>query len=183
MKKTVAIILLTLVLAFSAVSCAEDIDTTELLTYVNEGLEFSLPRYMRASDPTGTGYDMYFDNLKVFYTVKELDKDTLTELDLPETTTADEYFDHLMQINSLDKDKVFYERDEESKKINFRYIYDNGTETETAMMYFVVIVGDPGNLWYIEMCCSEEDSEGMLSTFRSWMNHIEVTDKSETDKS
>lgn len=172
MKKTRSLIILFLILSVLLTSCAEEIDVTEPITYEYEGIRMTLPRYMRAGDAEAYGYDLYFDNLKIYVSAKKIDSEILKEEELDEATTPLQYAEHIIEGNSFEKDKIFFENDEQSGKIYFRYVYDDG-ESAPAL-YFITVLGEVGNVWYVEMCCEEELAQNYITTFRNWNNLIET---------
>ena len=170
--KTKVLLILLLIFSVLLTSCAEKIDITELITHEYNGIRMKLPRYMRVGDAAAYNYDMYFDNLKIYVSAKKITEKILEEAELPKTATAAEYVDYIIDANSFEKDKIYFEKDEESGKIYFRYVYDDGQSKPT--LYFVTVLGEVGNIWYVEMCCEEEQGSNYITTFRNWVNMIET---------
>lgn len=169
-KKLLPLLLILILTLGSVVSC--DDDGYENITYREGGIEFFLPSNMRRSSVDG--YDFYFSNLStsIIFTAVEIDAALLSELQIETTVTAEEYIEIIFERNNIDKSKIYYEYDEKRDLYNFRYTYVD--EDGYEIFYYIVVVGEPGNLWYIEMLCENEDSETYLSTFEVWKRNVKV---------
>ena len=167
MKKILTLIL-TLSLLFSLASCRDD--GYEKITYREEGIEFFLPSSMRRSNVEG--YHFYFSNLSttMVFAALKVDSDLLAEFELDATATAGEYVDAVIAKGERDKEKMYFEYDERLDQYSFRYTYVDADDYE--IFYYVVVTGDPGNIWYVEMCCENEYSSDYLSTFVTWRKNI-----------
>ena len=169
MKKIICAISLLSMLMMSA--CADTVQY-ENVTYRENGLEFLLPSSMRRQSVEG--YDFYFSNLavSVIFTAVKIDEEILTKFDVEGRVNAEEYVGMLIEKNKLDKEKMYYNYDELRGHYNFRYSFEDADGY--AIFYYVVVIGDESNLWYIEMCCKDEDSSTHLETFKTWKRNIKV---------
>lgn len=138
------------------------------VTYKEGGISFTLPNTMRRVPDSE--YDFYFTNRSIVFTANELDEEFFEENDIDENITAEEYAKYCIEKNGLDIEKMNYKTDEERGLYNFRYNYDD--ENGTNLFYYVVIAGEVGNVWYIEMCCDNDDSQLYISTFGDWKRGI-----------
>ena len=171
MKKIITLVL-TLTILFTLASCGDD--GYEKVTYRDGGIEFFLPSSMRRS--TVEGYDFYFSNLStsMVFTALKIDSEILAEFELDDTATSKEYVDAVLEKGERDKDKMYFEYDERLDQYSFRYTYVDADEYE--IFYYVVVTGEPGNIWYVEMCCDNEYSSDYLSTFVTWRKNIRTYD-------
>ncbi len=171
MKKILAAFLILLALLSVLVSCGS---IYKDVNYKENGIAFTLPNTMRRV--TNSDYDFYFTNTVVVFTANELDEEYYEELSLDPNMTAKEYLDHLMKSNNMDLDQMEYKYDSEKNIHNFRYTSES---EENNLFYYVVITGEPGNIWYIEMCCEEDYYEDYLSTFGEWKRSIYAYNETE----
>ena len=171
MKKIIALLLIISALLISFSSCDDDKNIYEIIEYRENGIEFSLPNYMRRS--VVEGYDFYFTNLSIVYTAVKLDSEFLESKNLAPGISGKEYIDVYVERNGLDLERMSYTYEDDRILHNFRYTF--GDETSgMEMFYYVVVVGEQGNLWYIEMCCKYEDSATCLSSFEVWKKYIKT---------
>ena len=168
MKKIItAIIAISLLLA-CLTSCDDNGNIYEMVNYRENGLELSLPNYMRRSDIEG--YDFYFTNLAIIFTAVKLDAEFLEEKNISPDITGKEYIDIYVERNGLSLDRMGYSYDEENMLHNFRYSYTDGEDMD--MFYYVVVVGDVGNVWYIEMVCDQKNSSRYIQSFDVWKKYV-----------
>ncbi len=174
MKKIINLILLIAVM-LSAVSCSDYADNPRYhdIEYRENGLKLVLRNDMQRYDIAD--YDFYFTNVigTVIMTAVKLDEKFLTENEIKKDITAGEYVDFLIEKNEFEKDNIYYEHDEHLGMYNFKYVFSD-VETGSEIFYYVTVLGEVGNVWYVEMTCRNEDSELYLSTFDSWINELET---------
>ena len=171
MKKIISAIILVSVLLLGLCACADTVKY-ENVTYRENGIEFFLPSSMRRESVDG--YDFYFSNLaaSIIFTAVKVDEELLRDLDIDGPVNDEEYVNILIERNKLDKEKMYYNYDEVRGHYNFRYSYEDADGFAT--FYYIVVIGDESNLWYIEMCCKNEDSNTHLETFKTWKRNIKV---------
>ena len=174
MKKTALVLLLTLSLAILLCGCGENIDITEPQTYVANGLEVTLPLYMRMSK--SENFDIYLDNLSVAFCARQITEEDLESVGLGMDATCAQYVDALIRMREFDKTKIFYEEYPDDGQYTFRYVFEPETGEESTSCY-VVITGNVGNIWYIEMACADDIFEGNLGMFNDWRRQIVVTER------
>lgn len=162
-------------LLFSLCSCKSGMYKD--VTYREGGISFTLPNTMRRANYEE--YDFYFTNRATVFTAKELDDEFYKENSLEPDMTAAEYVDYCIEANKLDKTQMEYKHDEARNVHNFRYIYDD--DAGTSIFYYIVITGEPGNIWYIEMCCDSNDSSKYLPTFGEWKRTILAYDEAASE--
>ena len=138
------------------------------ITYKEGGISFTLPNTMRRVEMDD--YDFYFTDRATVFTATELKDEFYKENSYPKDMTAKQYVDICMEKNEMDPENMEYIYDEEKNIHSFRYAYDN--REDVSVFYYVVVTGDPGNIWYIEMCCSYSESYYYTSTFGAWKNTI-----------
>ena len=170
MKRIISALLLILISISCFVSCGDD--GYEDVTYKENGIEFFLPSSMRRFEDEG--YDFYFSNLTtgMIFTAKKLDEEMLKSLDIEYGITAVEYAEEIIERNYLEKDKLHYEYDEKRGHVSFRYNFVD--DNEVSVFYYIVVTGEPDNLWYIEMCCDNENSSEYIQTFEVWKKNIKT---------
>ncbi|MBQ3015824.1 MAG: hypothetical protein IJD79_03485 [Clostridia bacterium] len=174
MKRIITLILL-LTVILSTVSCSDYADKPSYrdIEYKENGLRLVLRNDMQRYEVEG--YDFYFTNVigTVILSAVKLDEEFLRENEIKTDITAGEYVDYLIEKNEFEKDKIYYEHDEDLGKYNFKYVFsDVGAASE--IFYYVTVLGDAGNVWYVEMTCRNEDSEFYLSSFDSWKNDLKA---------
>lgn len=174
LKKISLVLVLAITLSFTALcfsSCGDDVEY-ENITYRENGIEFFLPNSMRRFNEEG--YDFYFSNMAagVIFTALKLDQEFLESIDIEYGITAEAYANEVISRNGMEKDKLYYNYDERRNHYNFRYSYVD--QNDISVFYYIVITGEPDNLWYIEMCCEEEQSSDYLSTFEVWKKNIKT---------
>ena len=174
MKKTALVLLLTLSLGILLCGCGENIDITEPQTYVANGLEVTLPLYMRMSH--SENFDIYLDNLSVAFCARHITEDDLATMELGASATAKEYVETLISMRKFDKSKIHYEEYPEKGQYTFRYIFEPETG-EASTSCYVVVTGDVGNIWYVEMACANDLFEDNLGMFNDWRGDIVVTER------
>ena len=150
------------------ISCGDDKPVYSDMVYEENGLRFVLPANMRREN--AEGYDLYFSNLAIIFTAIELDEEFLESKGIPTDTDAAGYIDFCIERNGMDRDQIYYLYEEEQMRHSFRYTYSEPDSID--LFYYVVVIGEPGNLWYIEMCCDYEDSGELLSEFETWRKNI-----------
>ena len=171
MKRILCITVALLICVSAFVSCAPKIKF-ETLEYKENGICLYLPDTLKRKEVEG--YELYFlgKTSDVLLTASKLDEEKLSAVGLKSDATAEAYVDAIIEKNQFDKEKLYYQYDEELEQYNFRYNYND--EMETDMFFYVTVLGDPGNIWYIEMCCDTSKSTNYLSTFESWRRGISV---------
>lgn len=138
--------------------------------YKENGISFTLPNTMVREEVFG--YEFYFSGMSrdvVFNAIKITDE-FLISVDIEPGVSAGEYVDIIIEKNGLEKTKLYFSHDEESGQYNFRYTYDDNSGYET--FFYATVLGTPDNLWYVEMCCSAEESYEHLELFESWRKTI-----------
>lgn len=174
MKRFAAFIMI-LVLALSLLaSCGDyaDYPDYENITYKEEGLELTLRNDMRRTETEN--YVFYFSNLAgtAALAASKVTAKQLEDEDLAADATAGEFVNCIIEQHELDRDRIYYSHDESRANYSFRYTV--GEEGENGIFYYVVVLGDPGNIWYVEMMCSESDSGLYVSRFDAWKNSLRV---------
>ena len=169
MKKTIAL-LLTVIMLLSFVGCRRSVKY-ENVTYRESGIEFTLPSSMRRSYVEG--YDYYFSTLAIIFTAVKIDSEFIesSEIDLDPSISAKEYVDLITE--EMDKSQMYFNVDESRNLYNFRYTYEDQS-SGTEIFYYVIVIGESGNTWYIEMCCDQQDSGTFVETFDEWKMSIKT---------
>ena len=168
MKKTIALIIILATLLAFACSCAKEPNE---VTYREEGLEFTLPVSMRAT--YSDTYDIYFSNPEAIFAAKKLTPSFLTDSNIDPNVSAEEYVDiHLARNGFSKSEQIFYEADRERGAYSFRYTYTESEDVE--MFYYVLVLGEPRSLWYVDMCCYYEDSATYSETFGIWARTVKT---------
>ena len=177
-------ILLAIVLALSSVlvGCSPKIDVNEPITHTGNGIEITLPRYMRKE--TVEDYDMYFSNLAIILTAEEVDREMLDSLELTENVTRAAFVDRILEINSLDKSKLEnYVESDELQQTAFSYIVreesDDGVDLGTGTFVYVIIVGEASNLHYVSILCEVNYGGDNIKMFNDWRKNIKAVPKTE----
>ena len=172
--KRILTILLLISVALSFASCTDyrDNPTYSTITYKEKGLEISLRNDMNRYE--SEEYDFYFANTigTILFTAFELDGEFLAKNSLSADITAGEYVDYILKKSGLDKDELYYEENTKKGVYSFRYTFDD--QNSSKIFYYVVILGEPGNVWYVEMTCANDDSERYLARFEDWRNTIKT---------
>ena len=173
MRKSVIFILIVTMILMSAVSCTDYADKPhyETIYYKENGIEIVLKNDMQRYD--AEEFDFYFTNVlgTIVVTAFKLDAEFLADNEIKSDVTAKEYVDILIKKNELDKDMIYYEENKKTGAYNFRYTY--GLEDgSTDVFYYVTVLGDAGNVWYVEMSCLNSDSEMYLPRFETWKNDL-----------
>ncbi len=140
------------------------------VTYSENGLKWMLTDNMRRSYVEG--YDFYFSNLAIIFTGVKFDSEFLTEQGVSADIDAAGYTEEYIKRRNLDRDMIYYLAEPEYNRYSFRYTYV--TEDGTELFCYIVIIGVPGNLWYVEMRCIQEDSDLYLSEFETWRKNIKL---------
>ncbi|MBE6636042.1 MAG: hypothetical protein E7617_07590 [Ruminococcaceae bacterium] len=160
-----SVLILSAILA-SVISC-NDKPTYEEVTYSENGLTLKLRSNMRRSYVEG--YDFYFSNLAIVLTATKFDAEFLTSQGVSADIDAQGYTEEYIKRRELDKEMIYYLAEPEYNRYSFRYTYvQDGSE----LFLYIVIIGGPGNLWYVEVCCDQEDSEIYLPEFETWRKNI-----------
>ncbi len=179
MAKKIILLLLCLTFVLPLVSCGEDVDVNEELTYDLNGITVVLPRYMRRS--YSEDWDFYFDNLSMAMYGKCIDRDVLADMELPATTTRKEYADLFIENRKLDKTKIELTEDAGRATTTFRYIYqpEDGSAAQSCQ---VVLIGDTGNLWFVEISADSETFDEHVSMFKVWCSKLTLTERKPEDE-
>ena len=151
-------------------SCAKKRVKFEDIKYEENGLRFYLPNTMQRKDVED--YEFYFTGrtMDVVFSALKITDEFLERVDLEAGITAGEYVDAIIERRGLVKSKLYYVYYEDSDQHNFRYNYVDENEFET--FFYVTVTGTPDNLWYIEMCCSADESSEYLEMFEGWRKTI-----------
>ncbi len=168
MKRILAL-LLTLVAALSSlVACANDSDY-ESVEYRENGIYFILPNTMRRK--TVENYEFYFTSeiMGVVFSAKKITREFLSENNIDPEIDAKGYVDTIIEKQSFERDKIYYNYYEDFNQHNFRYNYSEG---DSEVFFYVTVTGETGNLWYVEMYCYNDDSSEYLSMFERWRKTI-----------
>lgn len=177
MKKRIAAILtLALCALLVLASCSDYADYPEYRDVVHResGLELTLRNDMSRYD--SENYDLYFTNTiaSMALAASKADAQMLAQVGAPEDADAQTYADVIIKRNEFDREMIYYSYDESRKSCTFRY--SAGDEGESGVFYYVVIIGEAGNLWYVEMVCSEADSGLYVDRFDSWAKALRTYD-------
>ena len=177
MKKIIIFVALVLALCATFIGCSPKIDVSAPITHKGEGIELTLPRFMRSEEVDG--YDMYFSNLSVTLTVNAVTEEMLRALDLDTNATRDEYFNRMLEVNSLERDKLENLNDDpDNSRISFSYVYrDTTDDVEINTFMYVVLIGKSGNLYYVSMSCDAREGENNLVMFNDWRRSIKLIPK------
>ena len=178
MKKLTAFVLIIAAVLLAATACDyADNPKYEDITYREGGLELTLKNDMRRAE--SEDYDFYFRNIigTIIFTAVELDKSSLEAAGVSEGASAGEYVNAIIEKNGFDRDKIYYSHDELRGHYSFRYSI--GSLDSSGAFYYVVVLGKPGNLWYVEMVCSEDDSGLYLDRFDEWRGLLRTYDEAE----
>ena len=180
MRKTFTILALILAVSAILVGCSPKVDVNELITHTGNGIELTLPRYMRAE--TVEDYDMYFSNLAIVLTVEAVDQEMLDSLELREDVTRADFVERILEINSLDKSKLEnYVESDELKQTAFSYIVreesEDGVDLGTGTFVYVIIVGEASNLHYVSILCEVTYGDDNVNMFNDWRKNIKSVPK------
>lgn len=169
MKKAISLVLLLVLLIGVITSCSKR-PVFEDVKYEEEGLRFYLPNVMDREYVEG--YQFYFSGraTNVIFSAMKLTDEFLEKVELEPGTDAKTYVDTIIQRRNLDKTKLYYKHYEESGQYNFRYNYVS--EDGFEMFFYVVVIGPPDNMWYVEMCCPADESGEYADTFDVWRRSI-----------
>ena len=165
-KRIVALLLLIITAMTCIVSCAEEPND---VTYREHGLEFTLPKSMRRS--ASDVYEFYLSSPDAVFMAKKLNAEFMESMAMPASTTAGEYADAYIDANYLDKTRISYSYDAERGAYSMRY---NSSEAESTdgLLHSIVILGQPGAVWFVEICCDNDKSEIYEHTFSTWESTI-----------
>ena len=169
MKRLLAFLFLILTLCSALASCADEVEY-ENIEYRENGLYFVLPNTMRRK--TSSKHEFYFtnQNIGLVFSARKLTAEVLESEYITPGVSAGEYVDILIERNNFDKTSIFYTYYESFGHYNFRYMYGE-TEGE-EIFFYVTVLGETDNLWYVEMCCENEVSAEYLSMFERWRKSI-----------
>lgn len=166
-NKKILLLLLTFAMLVSVlVSCGEKKND---ITYREEGLELTLPTSMRRS--YSSVYEFYFSTPDSVLTAKKLDGDFMESMAMPKNTTPEEYAEAYISANSLDKSRINYKYDSESGAYRMRYNNSDGENGED-LLHFISILGEPGAVWFVEICCENSKASIYEQTFELWESTI-----------
>ena len=168
--------LLTLILIFSVLTCISSCydyaehPSYENITYKEDGFEIVLMSDMQRYD--STEYDFYFTNIigTIIVGASKIDEEFLAKNGLDSDTDAGEYIDFLIKKSELDKESLYYNYDDKRGIYNFRYTYSPADASE--IFYYFCALGEAGNLWYVEMMCSPDDSDTYIPRFDKWRKSL-----------
>ena len=182
MRKTFTILALILAVSAILVGCSPKVDVNEPITHTGNGIELTLPRYMRAE--TVEDYDMYFSNLATVLTVEAVDQEMLDSLELREDVTRADFVERILEINALDKSKLEnYVESDELKQTAFSYIVreesEDGVDLGTGTFVYVIIVGEASNLHYVSILCEVNYGDDNVNMFNDWRKNIKSVPKTE----
>ena len=170
MKKIIAFILTASVLLVLA-SCGDYTDHPEYsdVTYKERGLEFTLRNDMRRSETDD--YDFYFTNLAgtMVFSASKVNSKVLSSVGLDSSASPQNYVDAIIERNGFDREMIYYSYDESRGIHSFRYSIGDDSG---GIFYYVAVLGDAGNVWYVEMVCSEEDSGLYVDRFDTFKNSL-----------
>lgn len=174
MRRFAILILIFSVLCSVMTSCSDYADNPryEDIAYREDGFEIVLTNDMQRYD--SEEYDFYFTNIlgTVIITASKLDGEFLEEEGCEPDISPEAYVDFLIKKSALDKDGLYYEYDEKRDLHSFRYTYAPADEGES--FYYVCVLGSVGNIWYVEMICSGDDSEFYLPSFEKWKKKLDT---------
>ena len=170
MRKILAMIVLLSVVILVPSCDYRDVPKYEDITYRENGLEFKLPNDMKRLD--SDEYDFYFVNIieTVIFTAAKLDSEFVVKNDIEYDLTAEEYVNTFIKRNNLNKEDLYYAFDENTGRHSLRYTFAEAGSSE--IFYYVVVLGDVGNVWYLEMVTANEDSSRYLGTFENWSKSV-----------
>ena len=168
MKRTVCFMFFLSIVMSLLVSCSDD--DYDKITYRENGIEFFLPSSMRRTN--SSAYDFYFTNISagLVFAATKVDEKILSDFDLSKDADAGEYANAIIDNGGHDKEKMYFRYDERLGQYSMRYTYVD--EEGYEVFYYVVILGDAGDLWYIEMCCDNSNSSEYIDTFDTWRKNI-----------
>ena len=164
-KKIISLVLLLSCLVAILTSCSKKVKFEDV-KYEENGLRFYLPNTMQRQD--SEDYEFYFSGrtMDVAFSALKLTEEFLKKAEIEPGVTAEEYVDIIIEKRDFVKSKLYYTHYEESGQYNFRYNYVS--ESGFEVFFYVTVLGTPDNLWYIEMCCSQDESGEYLDMFDSW---------------
>ena len=175
-KRFSAILILALCAMLVLASCSDYADYPEYrdVVYREGGLEVTLRNDMSRYD--SENYDLYFANTigSMVLAASKADADMLAQVGAPEDADARTYADVIIKRNEFDRELIYYSYDASRNSCSFRYSV--GEEGQSGAFYYVVIIGDAGNLWYVEMVCSEADSGLYVDRFDGWAKTMRTYD-------
>lgn len=166
-KRIIALFVALIVATTVFAACAKEKND---IKYREAGLEFVLPRSMRRAETSA--YDFYFSTLDAIFAVIKLDDDYLASVSVPNDITAEGYINEYIKRNYLDKKQIDFKHDPERNAYSLRYNYSE--EGNLDVFHYVIVLGEPGALWYVEMCCDNEDSGTYTTTFELWGKSVKT---------
>ena len=165
MKRIISALLLAVLVLTALCSCGGDKD----IEYREEGLSFTLPKSMRRSNDSV--YEFFLSSPDSLFCAKKLDGDFMESAELSKDTTAGEYADAYIKVNMLDKERIAFTYDESRGAYSFKY---NNSDNGEELFHYITVIGNPGAIWFIEMCCENENASTYEDTFEIWQRSISV---------
>ena len=171
MKKIISRALAVALALITLVSCGNSVKFEDV-EYRENGLSVTLPNTMRRQD--NEDYTFYFSGMSmdVIFSAMKITDEFLESVELESGVSAGEYVDTIIARRGLEKSKLYYKYYEEKNQYNFRYNYVS--ESGYEMFFFVTVMGNSDNLWYIEMCCDADESSAYLDTFEIWRRNLKT---------
>ncbi|MBE6536699.1 MAG: hypothetical protein E7673_01975 [Ruminococcaceae bacterium] len=169
MKKILSLTLICVLFLLSLASCSKK-PIFEDVKYEENGLSFYLPNTMQRE--LSEDYEFYFSGrtMNVIFSAMKITDEFLEKVELEVGTTAEKYVDAIIERRGLDKSMLYYTHYEESGQYNFRYNYVSENNFET--FFYVTVLGTPDNMWYVEMCCPNDESGQYLEMFEGWRKSL-----------
>lgn len=162
--RIIALLLLAVMTLGLLVSCGEN------KTYTFEEFSFTIPKKMRKTPVEGV--DMCYSSIEAAISVQKMTADKLSALDLDETATVKELTDAFFEKNGIDANQCYLTFEEEQNAYKFRYSFS--PDGENMYFHYVVMIGEVGKLYFVDMTADYEKSPSYLSVFGDWADSFKV---------
>ena len=162
-KKIIALILVCAsLLALSA--CGKK---NKDVTYREEGLTFTLPSSMRRA--YSSECEFHFSTPDSAFLAKKLTAEFMESQELSKDTTAKQYAAAYIENQMLDSTRIDYKEDPERTAYSFKY---NASDTGEDYFHYITILGEVGNIWFVDIVCENDKADIYTDTFEIWQASI-----------
>ena len=145
---------------------------SELINYIESGLRFSLPEYMKKINVNYADVCYSNDDNAEFFVYFYSNDGLLTELYLDMDSDEKEYWDWFCALNGYVN--VEEEHDTEKRRLSAKYEYVEGSD---ELFLFDVILRNTDSLVHVTMCCQLEDRDIYEPTFDKWAEKLSLVYK------
>lgn len=164
-KIIVTLLLIATVLALAA--CGNKSNDT---TYSEGGFSFTLPSSMRRAYTEDC--EFHLSTPDSAFLAKKLDGDFMQTQGVSKDITAKEYAAAYIENQMLDSTRIDYKEDPERGTYSFKY---NASDTGEEYFHYIVVLGEPGSIWFVDMICLNEKADIYTDTFETWQKSISYT--------